>query len=173
MIDFELKRSVWVGQFNQVIFSKEGPGLPEVRNSKQERLSFLLTMRKPRVFSICKEMNSAHNHVSLEKELRNFNKKAAWLSLITAERPRCAVPRLLPCGNCEAANALSHCVCGNLLCSDRKQTCGCDGGPQQQARECGLCYAGVGEQLTIFEQKELRKLRLVSEPLGEHFFFFF
>lgn len=60
------------------------------------------------------------------KRSSNFNKKAAWLSLITAERPRYAVPRLLPCGNCEAANALSHCVCGNLLCSDRKQTCGCD-----------------------------------------------
>ena len=47
---------------------KEGPVLPEVSDSKPERLSFLLALEKPREFYSCKEMNSAHNHVGLEED---------------------------------------------------------------------------------------------------------
>ena len=90
-----------------MILFKEGPGLPEVRDSKQERLSLLLTMKKPCVFSICNEMNSAHNQVSLEEELKLQQESSLADILITAERPGYAVPRLLPCGNCEIINALS------------------------------------------------------------------
>lgn len=79
--------------------------------------------------------------------------------MITAERPRYAVPRLLPCGNCEIINALSHCICGNLLCSNSKQICGLVTGRTIIAGY-GLCYAGHREPLTIFEQRDLRKLRV-------------
>ena len=74
-----------------MILFKEGPGLPEVRDSKQERLSLLLTMRKPCVFSICKEMKSAHNHVSLEKELKLQQESSlAFIDYSRETQVRCA-----------------------------------------------------------------------------------